>query len=151
MFNPHDNLSLAQRLLLGSPDEAACRAAVGRAYYACFLTARDQLFGDDAIGLTKRRIRQVAGKRRVGTHEIVLLAIPHSPGPSAGRLKTSADQLGELKDMRVQADYFRNPDHPRTIPVFKKYQVTAWDGLAHQAMQLASNLLAPLAHLNAVP
>jgi len=64
-FDPMDFLSLARTLGSGNADEAQLRTAVGRAYYALFLVARDrlgvtttqQVHGTVIQALTRRRKR----------------------------------------------------------------------------------------------
>lgn len=93
-MNPSDNLELAKHLttlIRGVPQEAAHRGAVGRAYYAAFIIARDALL---RAGITIPD----TGK----AHAVV-----------AEQLKRSADTDvaaagGSLEDLRIlrnRADY----------------------------------------------
>jgi hypothetical protein len=81
-FTPIDFLSVARDLADRSQTEASLRAAVGRVYYAIFITARDKagLQGTDRL------------------HERVKQAIWHKHPVAAGRFET-------LRRLRVQADY----------------------------------------------
>ena len=148
IFDPRGFFRLGQRLATSdTPDEADLRTAIGRAYYSCFLVARHQLFGIDGRGLTnsvKKRLSQGRRNKSPGSHEAVLLALSTNKRVRLGVAKRLADQLGELKDMRIQADYFRDPTHRETTIIFSRYSVTGWLELAHQAMTLASNLLPDL-------
>ena len=82
-FDPLEFLTVARDLANRSQTEASLRAAVGRAYYAIFLTARD-----------KARLQ---GKERL--HERVGNAIE-------SKQLVAAAYFEELKKLRVQADYF---------------------------------------------
>ena len=72
-------------------DEAALRTAIGRAYYALFLMARDK------TGVTSTR----------AVHMEVIRAVRKRPGARA-----TADQLDTLRRLRVIADYQLLPDDP---------------------------------------
>jgi hypothetical protein len=82
-FDPREFGALAERLA-ASPDagEAELRTAVGRAYYAVFLQARDRL--------------GIRGARNI--HHRVIAALKHRD-PAAG------NQLARLEDLRGVADY----------------------------------------------
>ena len=150
MFNPRSFFGLAQKLLTSTPDEAECRTAITRAYYSCFLVARDQMFDIDQSRLTsgkRKRISRIASSKRtrqLGSHDLIIAAVANHGTLKAARAKRLSDQLSELRDMRVQADYFRNPQNPNTVSVFARYAVSDWEALAHFAMTLASNLLPDL-------
>jgi len=66
---------------------------------------------------------------------------------SPGNAKRLADQLNELKDMRLQADYTMAPGNLQSSNIFSKYGVADWDGLANVAMAFASNLIPELQKL----
>lgn len=82
-FNPKEFLRLANDLASNVHDEASLRSAVGRAYYAAMLQAREQL--------------GIPGHRRT-IHRMVI-----------GRLKradrAAGDQLDKLETLRGEADY----------------------------------------------
>jgi hypothetical protein len=83
-------LRVAQELAR-QEDEAALRTAIGRAYYALFLSARDK------TGVTSPR----------AVHTEVIRAVRKRPGHRA-----LADQLDALRRLRVVADYQLLPDDP---------------------------------------
>ena len=150
-FDPQGFFSLGQRLVTSnSSDEAELRTAVGRAYYACFLRARDQLFGIDARRLTASVRKRLNPKRKknLGSHEIIILALSMNKSVRPAVAKRLSDQLAELKDMRIQADYIRDPTDQRTTTVFARYAVSDWLGVAHHAMTLASNLFPVLKRIS---
>lgn len=147
LFDPLEFFRLGQNLVTNGTAEAEYRTAVGRTYYACHLIARDRLFGTDGRGITRQVRTQIAGSRSAGPHEVIIKAVAQNPHLSPVQAKRLSDQLSELKDMRVQADYFRDPAHSRTTSIFAKYGVRDWSGLANAAMALASNLLPSLRHL----
>ena len=146
MFNPMDFLSVGENLIAGAPKEGEYRTVIGRAYYSCFLVARDQLFGVDQRRLTPKLKRRLTRKGKLaGVHEVILIALASHPGLRPGQQMRLSSQLGQLKDMRVHADYMRHPG--TTASALTKYGVRDWDGLAHFAMTLASNLIADLRKL----
>lgn len=147
IFDPADYFAFAQQIVSNSPSEAGQRAAISRAYYACHLTARDQLYGIDGSGLTN----PVKKKLKSGNseHRAVYLTISSNPYLSIGRRKRLSDELGQLKDMRETADYYRDPTGPNVTNTFAKNQVNDWSGLTAAAMALASNLLPELRQLRA--
>ena len=130
--------------------EAAFRTSIGRAYYSCFLTARDQLFNIDAANLTRRIFRSL-NLPRGNSHEAVIKALANHPSIQPARAKRLSDQLRQLKDNRIQADYTRDPQNPRRASVFATHQVTDWSGLAHVSMILASNLILDLKSIPIFP
>ena len=148
-FDPSEIFTLAQSLTQDYTSEAADRNAIGRAYYACFLTARDQMFGLDQSRWNNSVSRQVSSRlprrsRSRGSHNDIQNALATHQGIRPGQRKRLKDQLGELKDLRIQADYILDPTHSRTTNLHARYGVSGWEGLAHQAMALASNLLPDL-------
>ena len=150
MFNPEDFFRLADRMLHRWKNEAVHRSVIGRSYYTCYLISRDRMFGADGLWLTEKKIRNILG-RAGGRHEAVVRAILNAPGLGPGTAKVLSDQLGQLKDMRVQADYYCDPKNQRTVNMFGRYGVANWGGLAHNAMVFASMLLPSLKQLGAVP
>ncbi|MBA4063779.1 MAG: hypothetical protein C0501_08715 [Isosphaera sp.] len=106
-MNPRRHLELARSLVAGvrqgapaSPGagEAECRCAIGRAYYAAFLVARDFL---NRIG--------VWVTPTAAAHPAVRFALNNSGVAALGAV---AAQLDALSTDRQYADY--EPDDPRT-------------------------------------
>ena len=144
IFDPADLFSLAQSLLGSTDTEASHRTIIGRVYYSCHLTARDQMYGIDGIGLTK------SVKRKLGTngdHEAVIRAIPTVMRVTQSKAKRLADQLGQLREMRESADYLLDSGGTQMTSVFAKHKVSSWLDLAKAAMALGSNLLPELRRL----
>ena len=111
-------------------NEAGCRSAINRAYYACHLVARDALFGVDAGG----------GERP--SHWAVIRAV-------AGRYgEEDADELRKLKRMREIADYVTDSLHPEVQDVFADSRVSDWAGLAARALAVADALILRLRRLS---
>ncbi len=126
VFEPAALLDVAERLLeIPSVNEAAARTAINRSYYACHLTARDQLYGVDAVRDAPRR----------PSHLAVVQAV--SQQLAAKRV----DELRRLKRMREIADYVRDSEHPEARSVFADARVTDWPELAARAMAIARDLL----------
>lgn len=93
MTNPLDPmrfLTVAQDLAKGTSDEAKLRVAVGRAYYALFLIAREKtgvVTTDNVHSAVMRELRSLG-------------------------YRTIARQLQALKILRVVADYQLLPENP---------------------------------------
>jgi hypothetical protein len=81
-FMPIDFLAVARDLANRSQDEATLRAAIGRAYYAVFLTARDKAHIQGTDGL------HVRVKNAIKTRDYI-----------------AAAAFKSLGDLRVEADY----------------------------------------------
>ena len=81
-FDPNDFLRIAYELGQEADDEAKLRTAVGRAYYAVFLRARERL------GIRQRRY----------VHRLVIGALRRSD-------RAAGDQLDKLEQLRGFADY----------------------------------------------
>ncbi len=107
------------------------------------------MFGLDGRTLTPKRIKKILGKAKGGVHAAVIRAVLGNQGLTAGDAKNYSDQLGQLKDIRVQADYFLQSSDPQTRALFARYGVTDWSGLAHNTLALTSNLLPSLKGLSA--
>ncbi len=164
-FDPHEFFQLGQDLTSAPYTEARCRTAISRAYYSCFISARDKLFGMDARGLTNERQKRVEKLHqqafnlrrpaRLASHETVIFTVKTMPivvqEVRSGWAKNLADQMSQLKAMRVQADYFRDSANEKTMSVFQTYQVTDWAGLAHHAMSMASSIIADVRRLPSFP
>lgn len=151
LFDPREFFRQGQRLAANAVNEADYRSAISRGYYSCFLVARDQLFGIDGVGLTAGIRRQITGSQRGGTHDAVIKGLANNRLLRPQRAKRLSDQLGQLRNTRVQADYYRNPAHQRTVSIFTTYRVNNWADLAHATMTLASNLLPDLQSVPAFP
>lgn len=130
MFDPERFFALASRLVQHGGDEEDYRCAVSRAYYACFLTARDNLFGNDGARASE------------SMHRAVIDAIPDA---------RVSRRLNELRELRVQADYYTNPLHRRTRAIFKRHRVSTWASLAEKSLALAEEILPMLKGLKPVP
>ena len=136
-MDPYEFFALASNLVGRSPDESSARTAVGRAYYACWLTARDRMFGKDGVRLRPGKLKQILRGRRGASHEAVLTAVGQNGALTPGNRKTMSDQLRELRDLRVQADYYCAA---APTSLFSRYAVNDWEGLAHTSLALASNV-----------
>ena len=90
-FDPLDFFRLAQQLGQSGADDRELRTAVGRAYYAAFLIARDRT----NVTVTH------------GAHKAVGRAVKNSPGH-----KSTASQLNSLRRLRTVADYQELPNDP---------------------------------------
>lgn len=130
--------------------EAEFRTSIGRAYYSCFLIARDQLFGVDRLRLTGR-IYRLLSLSQGNSHEVVIKAVANHPSLPPAKGKRISEQLRQLKDNRIQADYTRDPQSPKMASVFTIHQVNDWPGLAHVSMILASNLIPDLRSIPTFP
>ena len=148
-YDPADMLRLANYLLCtpvpSVRDETRWRAAIGRSYYACWLTARDRLWGIGGrpTGTQKRQLPRVSG-REPGSHEQVIEALGCNPSLSSpAKRKRQKDALGTLKAMRHAADY-KNSD--ADVPtLFAQFRISTWEKLAEQALVLSGELLPELA------
>lgn len=146
IFDPIEWVNLSAALVLRA-DEGSHRTAIGRMYYACHLTARDQLFGIDGVQLKRKDRERLTGNKLASEHQCVSSAVARSTAIGTGRAKRLSDQLTELKSMREQADYFRDSSGSDIAGIFQRYAVSDWHGLAGQAMVLAKALLPELSHL----
>lgn len=88
-FDPREFLEVADSMASQGRSEAALRTAVGRAYYAAFLRARDML--------------GVRGRRRVKKRVIDELKKQD---------RHAGDQLDKLEELRDYADYDLNITDP---------------------------------------
>lgn len=89
-FSPYDFLVVAQELARDGADEAKLRTAVGRAYYAMFLIAREKLGVTTTVQVHREVIRVLTRRR-----------------------KTLGDRFFDLFNLRQLADYELLPAHPR--------------------------------------
>ena len=125
-LDPAELTHVAERLLADPQrNEAACRTAVNRFYYACHLTARDQLYGVDAGGVSGRRPSHVAVIEAVRSRHDV----------------DAATRLDDLKRMREVADYVRDSEHSEIRAVFAEAGVSDWAELADAAVAITRRLL----------
>ena len=131
MFDPERFYTQARRLVLHSGEEEDYRSAISSAYYSCYLTARNNLFGVDGARM----------RAEESLHWFVVSAITE---------KRVSDKLNQLRQMRVQADYYTNPQNRRTRAVFKLHRVNSWAGLAGRSLEIAQELLPVLKALNPV-
>lgn len=141
-----DFLHLAAEVLRNEQSsEGALRSAISRAYYSTFLAARDKLFGPDGSGLTNQKRKRLAQKFRQthkwdpGSHDIVIFAIADivmpSRSPTILRPLVLSQQLSQLKEARVHADYHFTQDNLNTIPA------NSWRDYAKESVALASQIL----------
>lgn len=93
MPQPLDPLAFLRvaQVLAQEADEATLRTAIGRAYYALFLVARD-----------KTRVKSTRA-----VHTEVVSAVKKRQG-----YRATADQLDALRRLRVITDYQLLPDDP---------------------------------------
>ena len=138
MFDPDLFFTQAERLAQPGGGEEDYRSAVSRAYYACHLTARDRLFGVDAVNWG-------AGSQRPSHYAVIAASVASSAGGIDGR------PFIRLKLMREKADYLRDPDHSEVRQLFTSYNVRDWSELANEALAIARNLLPVLRQLQAEP
>ena len=104
-MDPRDFCDVARRLLCGSPEEACCRTAVGRAYYAAYNTAANllrELIGDADPP-------KVSGRWIMSFHKYVSGCLKNS-GDNA--LRQAGEKLSNLHEVRVEADYRLNGRRP---------------------------------------
>jgi len=148
-YDPQDMLKLADFLFRsagsGCHDETRFRAAISRCYYACWLTARDQLWGVDGRPTTgqARLLPRGQSGGRLGSHEQVIEALGVQPRVSRGA-KRRKDQLASLKELRTVADYRHDDKHRDVQRVFGLYGVSSWEKLAQQAFTITANILPEL-------
>ena len=147
VFDPDEFFRFANQLVQDNPNEAALRSAISRAYYACHLVARDQLFGVDHAGLTSGARKRIApGPAGKSEHKVVQLAVGQNRTFRSSVHLRLENKLGQLQSMREAADYLRNTDHVGVVGVFTAHGVRDWAGLARASLTLASDLL-PEVHL----
>ena len=109
------------------------RSGMNRAYYAVHLSARDLLYGPDAVRWT--------GNSRRPSHVAVINALREHPV-----LDTVAQPLDDLKTMREVADYVRDDDHPEVQALFRLHGVSGWQALADIALARSREIIAALHH-----
>ena len=122
-------------------NEGALRTAVNRAYYSVFLTARDRLFGPDGTGLTKtikKRIAKIFKQQHTWnpqSHEQIIFAISELSTTGTIYPLALSQQIGELQEARVHADYHFTAETLKDIPY------GTWSEYADRMVALASQLL----------
>ena len=124
-LDPSEWLEHAERMRSLDDAEIAHRTAVNRAYYACHLAARDQLYGVDAHRQLGRRPSHIAVIRAV----------------RAQLNEQAANRLHRLKLMREAADYIRDSDHPEVQAAFVRERAATWSDFAAAAIESATDLL----------
>lgn len=100
VFDPREFHIFAVRCLEGTPDEAAYRSAISRAYYAAYLTAYQY------ISANKLHVIPARGQR-LGPHERTIQAIGAIRYPGAPYVES---ELASLKRRRLSADYDQEYD-----------------------------------------
>lgn len=142
IFNPDDYFSFAGAIVRDpNANDAALRAAISRAYYAVFLSARDHLFGIDELSCTVRvrkkieknfQIKYNLGSKRpyLATHQRVIFSIIDKTNNVV-----LSQQLDQLREARVRADYKRNNN------CLSEVNKQSWRDYAEETMQLAALVL----------
>lgn len=121
--------------------EGALRSAISRAYYAVFLTVRDQLFGLDAISLSNKERKDLERKfrkahsRAPGSHDLVIFALADVQPNKTVHPLTLQQQVRQLKEARVHADYHF------TAGTLKGVAKQSWREYAEECVIIASQLL----------
>lgn len=121
--------------------EGALRSAISRAYYSVFLTARDKLFGSDQIQLTNTIRKQLSKKfkkskqKEPGSHDIIIFAITEIKQTSTIKPISFSQQISQLKEARIHADYHFSTTNLARIPY------STWQEYAKENIELASQLL----------
>jgi uncharacterized protein (UPF0332 family) len=121
-FDPLYFLDFASDIATSNNSEVALRTCVGRAYYAIYLVARERLLYK---GLVKRR--DVIGKRPRRPHGAVIDALKRLDRAAQ---TTVGQQLGDLFELRVEADYHLQPSA----------QYRDWSNNWQMASAIAQNL-----------
>jgi uncharacterized protein (UPF0332 family) len=102
-------LVLAEALLQASttlaPEEACCRAAISRAYYAVY-------------GAARLRARDQEGVRLPATAEAHQRVITHYRHGTSPLHRAIGDSLRQLRSARNRADYDDRLDRPRALAQF---------------------------------
>lgn len=144
-YNTNEMFLLANHLKAASftnvQAEGLERAAINRCYYACFLAARDRLWGlgGEPTGTQRQRLP----KGVTGSHERTITALGVNRNPKSGSKGIrQKNLLGQLKDMRIAADYKTDA---QAQALFTQYNITTWGDLAAQALALTTHLLPELA------
>lgn len=95
MFDPRAFHSFAVLCSEDNPDEAACRTAISRAYYAAYLVAQQYV--------RSRKIRAYPPPDEYwGSHQRIIHAVGEIRHPGARVIERDLDRL---KRLRVNADY----------------------------------------------
>ena len=134
-LDPADFLAQAP-LLMEAGGEAGYRSAINRAYYACYLMARDRQFGLDAA--------QWGGRGSRPSHRAVARALRERRS-----MRDAARSLEHLRQTREVADYVRDPLHPEAQAQFSLHGVSDWRGLAQLSLLRARDVFAVLQSVRA--
>ena len=144
----NDYLRLASEAVRDSQSsEGSLRTAISRAYYAVFLSVRDHLFGPDGANLTSRKRNKLVRKFRQaqkkskwypGSHDLIIFSITDVILTGMVRPVTLSQQVSQLKEARIHADYDFTSQNLKNIPY------STWREYANESIALASQLL-PLA------
>ena len=126
VFDPTVFLQVARDLNTNATNEAEWRTAVGRAYYALFILARDRLFPGPTPPRSIRRRAARGRSARIPIHQAVLNEV-------ASRSTATGSQLQKLHDLRIEADYCRTPSRPAWAD---------WPKNSQDAILIANNILA---------
>lgn len=95
MFDPREFQAFAVRCSADVSDDAACRSAISRAYYAAFLVAQQYV--------RSRKIRAYPPPDEYwGSHQRIIHAVGEIRHPGAKYIEAELDRL---KRLRVDADY----------------------------------------------
>ena len=125
-FNAREFFELGSQIANVYHSACAYRTAIGRAYYACFLTGRDAVSRKGWFSPSQRRDDHSAVRRALGER-----------GPSG-----VADKLRDLSEMRDHADY-------HTAPEGSCRYCESEDGESWQrALVIASDILPKLKAIN---
>lgn len=124
--------------------EGTLRTAVSRLYYAVYLTIRDRLFGSDGVGLSapvRKRLRRefkTTYHWDPGSHDLVIFAITKTRRTRTLNPLMLFEQVSQLKEARVHADYHFTADNLRGI------SKDSWQDYAAENAALTAHVL-PLA------
>lgn len=125
VFDPVGLLQVARDLETNAATEAELRTAVGRAYYALFMLARERLFPGPTPPRSVRRRTPRGRSGRIPIHQAVLTEV-------ARRHTATGSQLQKLHDLRIEADYYRSPSQPA---------LSSWQKNSRDALLIANNIL----------
>ncbi|ADU96180.1 hypothetical protein [Thermovibrio ammonificans] len=98
MFDPKEFIELARELAKAGSPEAKLRSAISRAYYGCFLIAREKL----AACLSNKELKRLHSGE---AHALVIKTLLFSEN---ARLRAMGNMLWELRGSRNDSDYNLN-------------------------------------------
>ena len=134
----------AQSVKGNAATEGCLRSAISRAYYSVFLTVRDQIFGEDGKQLKNNKLKKelnksfqtkTKNKRYLNSHEIVIFALSQLKSTVTLQPLALSQQLRQLREARVYADYTFNKQELKQIPF------NNWTDYAKQMVALTSQIL----------